>query len=161
MKEKSPKLQRESCNPWVLFTAPLCRACVKCRRWTYFSGNQEHVSQRFELYKLSVTVCRLWDWTHSRVHTHTLRGTCFSAHGAQEGEEAGWQKLEWESVVPQLTSPLWKVLHAAAAPRWKEVSASDSAALSLLKSAAATLTPRVSFHAGSLHSVRSNNSRLQ
>lgn len=101
----------------MLFTLPHCRVSMKGHRWTYFSGNQRHIAQSFELLN---ALCECAACVTGPTHTNThSKEPVFLHMGPRWEEKTGWQKLEWESVVLQLTSPSAKVLRAAAELRWK------------------------------------------
>ena len=132
----------------MLFTVPRCR-------WTYFSGSQTHITQSFEL--LDVSVCKLCDWTHTHLLTPTQMEPVFLHMGPRWGKgkkkkRTGWQKLEWESVVLQLTSPKGKgccmPLQSSGERCTRRDSAARNARLLFLVRGGNTNASRVSFKVG-------------
>ena len=120
----------------------------------FLRESDTHYSELWTFGRVSLQAVRLN--THTLTNTHS-NGTCFSAHGAQVGEgekkkRTGWQKLEWESVVLQLTSPKGKgccmPLQSSGERCTRRDSAARNARLLFLVRGGNTNASRVSFKVG-------------
>lgn len=80
--KKSFQNFKHSPNPGMLFTIPLCTVYLKMNLFL-----RESVAHSSRLWTFEMACDSLQD-THTRTHIKdTLKGTCFSAHGAQVGRK--------------------------------------------------------------------------